>query len=131
MAGTLLVPPSGIPLERLVHMAVERGYTAQGEMFSGELGASLAFFSRNGLERLGETLPHPVYGRVFFQSSGPSPHPVLQGRLWSKAVWVPSPILPLPTMGPWTLTLSMLLMVTGRLRGIGPQEPLDTVRSTE
>ncbi|KAK1330184.1 hypothetical protein QTO34_010370 [Cnephaeus nilssonii] len=34
MAGTLLVPPSGIPLERLVQMAVERGYTAQGEMFS-------------------------------------------------------------------------------------------------
>ncbi|CAK6437073.1 unnamed protein product [Pipistrellus nathusii] len=34
MAGTLLVPPSGIPLERLVHMAMERGYTAQGEMFS-------------------------------------------------------------------------------------------------
>ncbi|XP_045426806.1 UPF0692 protein C19orf54 homolog isoform X3 [Pipistrellus kuhlii] len=37
MAGTLLVPPSGIPLERLVHMAVEKGYTAQGEMFSGVL----------------------------------------------------------------------------------------------
>ncbi|XP_032246472.1 UPF0692 protein C19orf54 homolog isoform X1 [Phoca vitulina] len=34
MAGTLLAPPSGIPLERLVQMAVERGYTAQGEMFS-------------------------------------------------------------------------------------------------
>nr|KAF6285305.1 hypothetical protein mMyoMyo1_001741 [Myotis myotis] len=34
MAGTVLVPPSGIPLERLVQMAVERGYTAQGEMFS-------------------------------------------------------------------------------------------------
>ncbi|XP_058385350.1 actin maturation protease isoform X3 [Diceros bicornis minor] len=34
MAGTLLAPPSGVPLERLVHMAVERGYTAQGEMFS-------------------------------------------------------------------------------------------------
>ena len=39
MAGTLLAPPSGIPLERLVQMAVDRGYTAQGEMFSGELGA--------------------------------------------------------------------------------------------
>ncbi|XP_059522477.1 actin maturation protease isoform X2 [Myotis daubentonii] len=37
MAGTVLVPPSGIPLERLVQMAVERGYTAQGEMFSGVL----------------------------------------------------------------------------------------------
>ncbi|KAM7057844.1 actin maturation protease isoform 1-T3 [Molossus nigricans] len=34
MASTLLVPPSGIPLERLVQMAMERGYTVQGEMFS-------------------------------------------------------------------------------------------------
>ncbi|XP_029781389.1 UPF0692 protein C19orf54 homolog isoform X4 [Suricata suricatta] len=34
MAGTLLAPPSGIPLERLVQMAMDRGYTAQGEMFS-------------------------------------------------------------------------------------------------
>ncbi|KAF6076744.1 hypothetical protein HJG60_001726 [Phyllostomus discolor] len=34
MAGTVLVPPSGIPLERLMQMAMERGYTAQGEMFS-------------------------------------------------------------------------------------------------
>ncbi|XP_062965771.1 actin maturation protease isoform X2 [Cynocephalus volans] len=34
MAGTLLSPPSGIPLERLVQVAMERGYTAQGEMFS-------------------------------------------------------------------------------------------------
>uniref|UniRef100_A0A8C9P1U7 Actin maturation protease n=1 Tax=Spermophilus dauricus TaxID=99837 RepID=A0A8C9P1U7_SPEDA len=34
MAGTLLSPPSGIPLERLVQVAKERGYTAQGEMFS-------------------------------------------------------------------------------------------------
>ncbi|XP_075849214.1 actin maturation protease isoform X1 [Microcebus murinus] len=33
MAGTLLLPPSGIPLERLVQVAMERGYTAQGEMF--------------------------------------------------------------------------------------------------
>lgn len=37
MAGTLLAPPSGIPLERLMQMAVERGYSIQGEMFSGEL----------------------------------------------------------------------------------------------
>lgn len=34
MAGTLLAPPSGIPLEKLVQVAMERGYTAQGEMFS-------------------------------------------------------------------------------------------------
>eukprot|EP00069_Balaena_mysticetus_P018162 bmy_11297T0 len=35
MAGTLLAPLSGTPLERLVQVAMERGYTAQGEMFSG------------------------------------------------------------------------------------------------
>lgn len=34
MAGTLLSPPLGVPLERLVQVAMERGYTAQGEMFS-------------------------------------------------------------------------------------------------
>lgn len=34
MAGTLLAPLSGIPLEGLMQMAVERGYSAQGEMFS-------------------------------------------------------------------------------------------------
>nr|XP_042088015.1 UPF0692 protein C19orf54 homolog isoform X3 [Ovis aries] len=34
MAGTLLAPPSGTPLERLVQVAMERGYTVQGEMFS-------------------------------------------------------------------------------------------------
>lgn len=52
MAGTLLVPPSGIPLERLVQMAMERGYTAQGEMFSGELGAegSQAWCSSPGMD---------------------------------------------------------------------------------
>lgn len=36
MAGTLLSPPNGVPLEKLVQVAMERGYTAQGEMFSGE-----------------------------------------------------------------------------------------------
>ncbi|XP_049756257.1 UPF0692 protein C19orf54 homolog isoform X1 [Elephas maximus indicus] len=34
MAGTLLAPPNGVPLERLMQVALERGYTAQGEMFS-------------------------------------------------------------------------------------------------
>ncbi|XP_040832226.1 UPF0692 protein C19orf54 homolog [Ochotona curzoniae] len=34
MAGTLLSPPNGVPLEKLVQVAMERGYTAQGEMFS-------------------------------------------------------------------------------------------------
>ncbi|XP_065782220.1 actin maturation protease isoform X2 [Muntiacus reevesi] len=34
MAGTLLAPPGSTSLERLVQVAIERGYTAQGEMFS-------------------------------------------------------------------------------------------------
>ncbi|XP_012589236.1 PREDICTED: UPF0692 protein C19orf54 homolog isoform X2 [Condylura cristata] len=34
MAGPLLLPPNGVPLERIVRVALERGYTAQGEMFS-------------------------------------------------------------------------------------------------
>ncbi|XP_006871582.1 PREDICTED: UPF0692 protein C19orf54 homolog [Chrysochloris asiatica] len=34
MASTLLVPPDGVPLDRLLQVALERGYTAQGEMFS-------------------------------------------------------------------------------------------------
>ncbi|KAG8511377.1 UPF0692 protein C19orf54 [Galemys pyrenaicus] len=34
MAGPLLLPPDGVPLERIVQVALERGYTAQGEMFS-------------------------------------------------------------------------------------------------
>ncbi|XP_004620840.2 actin maturation protease [Sorex araneus] len=34
MAGALLVPPSGVPLERLVQVARDRGFTAHGEMFS-------------------------------------------------------------------------------------------------
>jgi hypothetical protein len=38
MAGTLLSPPGSVPLARLVQVAMERGYTAQGEMFSGKLG---------------------------------------------------------------------------------------------
>uniref|UniRef100_F6Z166 Actin maturation protease n=1 Tax=Macaca mulatta TaxID=9544 RepID=F6Z166_MACMU len=55
MAGTLLSPPSGVPLERLVQVATERGYTAQGEMFSGELGGCVLhhLFVRLGPERLG------------------------------------------------------------------------------
>ena len=39
MAGTLLSTPDtdSVSLERLVQVAMERGYTAQGEMFSGKL----------------------------------------------------------------------------------------------
>lgn len=36
MAGALLHLPEAIPLERIVQVALEKEYTAQGEMFSGE-----------------------------------------------------------------------------------------------
>lgn len=35
MAGAHLHLPSEVPLERIRQVALERGYTAQGEMFSG------------------------------------------------------------------------------------------------
>lgn len=37
MAGALLSAHGRVSLDRLVQVAKERGYTAQGEMFSGEL----------------------------------------------------------------------------------------------
>ncbi|XP_038623415.1 UPF0692 protein C19orf54 homolog [Tachyglossus aculeatus] len=42
MAGSLLAPPASVPLERIVATAMERGYTAQGEMFSAADMAKLA-----------------------------------------------------------------------------------------
>ncbi|XP_005086631.2 UPF0692 protein C19orf54 homolog isoform X1 [Mesocricetus auratus] len=42
MAGRLLSAPDSVSLERLVRVAVERGYTAQGEMFSVADMATLA-----------------------------------------------------------------------------------------
>ncbi|KAL6087985.1 hypothetical protein STEG23_011245 [Scotinomys teguina] len=42
MAGTLLSTPDSVSLERLVQVAMERGYTAQGEMFSVADMAKLA-----------------------------------------------------------------------------------------
>lgn len=73
MAGTLLAPPSGTPLQRLVQMAMERGYTAQGEMFSGELGAegSQAGHSSPGRDWVGHC---QVCGGTSFQSSFHSLH---------------------------------------------------------
>ncbi|XP_070254721.1 actin maturation protease isoform X3 [Myotis yumanensis] len=55
MAGTVLVPPSGIPLERLVQMAVERGYTAQGEMFSAS-----ATMKTSTMNHVGERATRPT-----------------------------------------------------------------------
>ncbi|PNI95249.1 C19orf54 isoform 4, partial [Pan troglodytes] len=46
MAGTLLSPPSGVPLERLIRVATERGYTAQGEMFSAPATTRTSTMSR-------------------------------------------------------------------------------------
>ncbi|XP_036598846.1 UPF0692 protein C19orf54 homolog isoform X2 [Trichosurus vulpecula] len=42
MAGSVLALPQNIPLERIVAVALERGYTAQGEMFSAANMARLA-----------------------------------------------------------------------------------------
>ncbi|XP_072464355.1 actin maturation protease isoform X3 [Notamacropus eugenii] len=42
MAGSLLALPQDIPLENIVAVALERGYTAQGEMFSAASMARLA-----------------------------------------------------------------------------------------
>ncbi|XP_063477126.1 actin maturation protease isoform X5 [Symphalangus syndactylus] len=46
MAGTLLSPPSGVPLDRLMQVATERGYTAQGEMFSAPATTRTSTMSR-------------------------------------------------------------------------------------
>ncbi|XP_070627162.1 actin maturation protease isoform X4 [Bos indicus] len=51
MAGTLLAPPGGTPLERLVQVAMERGYTAQGEMFSATTRTSTTNHVRGGATR--------------------------------------------------------------------------------
>ncbi|XP_063168546.1 actin maturation protease isoform X2 [Candoia aspera] len=42
MAGAHLSLPSDVPLERIMQVALERGYTAQGEMFSAADMAKLA-----------------------------------------------------------------------------------------
>lgn len=42
MAGTLLKLEDVVPLDTIVHIARERGYTAQGEMFSADSMAALA-----------------------------------------------------------------------------------------
>ncbi|XP_007166866.2 actin maturation protease isoform X2 [Balaenoptera acutorostrata] len=95
MAGTLLAPLSGAPLERLVQVAMERGYTAQGEMFSGVL------LGVQGMPSLGydedPELPglfHPAPGTPRQPPSLPeegSPGAVYllakQGKSWHYQLW--------------------------------------------
>lgn len=95
MAGTLLAPLSGTPLERLVQVAMERGYTAQGEMFSGVL------LGVQGMPSLGyeedPELPglfHPAPGTPRQPPSLPeegSPGAVYllakQGKSWHYQLW--------------------------------------------
>ncbi|XP_033286819.1 UPF0692 protein C19orf54 homolog isoform X2 [Orcinus orca] len=95
MAGTLLAPLSGTPLERLVQVAMERGYTAQGEMFSGVL------LGMQGMPSLGyeedPELPglfHPAPGTPRQPPSLPeegSPGAVYllakQGKSWHYQLW--------------------------------------------
>ncbi|XP_057567900.1 actin maturation protease isoform X3 [Hippopotamus amphibius kiboko] len=95
MAGTLLAPPSGTPLERLVQVAMERGYTAQGEMFSGVLLGvqdvpSLSYEEDPELPGLF----HPAPGRPHQPPSLPeedSPGAVYllakQGKSWHYQLW--------------------------------------------
>ncbi|XP_012629981.2 actin maturation protease isoform X2 [Microcebus murinus] len=95
MAGTLLLPPSGIPLERLVQVAMERGYTAQGEMFCGVLLGVQAVPSLGYAED--PELPglfHPVPGMPCQPPSLPeegSPGAVYllskQGKSWHYQLW--------------------------------------------
>nr|XP_030730070.1 UPF0692 protein C19orf54 homolog isoform X3 [Globicephala melas] len=95
MAGTLLAPLSSTPLERLVQVAMERGYTAQGEMFSGVL------LGVQGMPSLGyeedPELPglfHPAPGTPRQPPSLPeegSPGAVYllakQGKSWHYQLW--------------------------------------------
>lgn len=95
MAGTLLAPPGGTPLERLVQVAMERGYTAQGEMFSGVLLGvqhvpSLGYSEDPELSGLF----HPVPGTPHQPPSLPeegSPGAVYllakQGKSWHHQLW--------------------------------------------
>ncbi|XP_027476133.1 UPF0692 protein C19orf54 homolog isoform X2 [Zalophus californianus] len=78
MAGTLLAPPSGIPLERLEQMAMERGYTAQGEMFSV---ADMGKLAREALGCQAEQL-HGGLG-------GPNRAPVLQHLVSGHPLLIP------------------------------------------
>ncbi|KAM4825103.1 actin maturation protease isoform 1-T2 [Thomomys bottae] len=78
MAGTLLSPPSGIPLERLVQVALERGYTAQGEMFS------VANMGRLAQETLG-CQAELIYGGL----GGPNRVRVLQHLITGQPMLIP------------------------------------------
>ncbi|XP_057567898.1 actin maturation protease isoform X1 [Hippopotamus amphibius kiboko] len=78
MAGTLLAPPSGTPLERLVQVAMERGYTAQGEMFS------VADMGRLAQEALG-CQAEVLYGGL----GGPNRDRVLQHLVAGQPLLIP------------------------------------------
>lgn len=49
MAAHLRQPPMSVDLETVVQMALSRGYTAQGEMFSGNLHAEIIAGNQEGL----------------------------------------------------------------------------------
>lgn len=97
MAGTLLAPPSGIPLERLVEMAMERGYTAQGEMFSvADMGKLAQETLGCQVEQLHGGLGGPNRARVLWHlvSGHPLliPYPrALKGAGGEGEGWVPGP----------------------------------------
>ncbi|XP_049985023.1 actin maturation protease isoform X2 [Alexandromys fortis] len=97
MAGTLLSTPDtdSVSLERLVQVAMERGYTAQGEMFSGVLIGvqSVPIFGYTEDSEL-PGLFHPVPGTPYQSPSLPeesSPGAIFllskQGKSWHYQLW--------------------------------------------
>ncbi|XP_051062929.1 UPF0692 protein C19orf54 homolog isoform X1 [Phodopus roborovskii] len=95
MAGTLLSTPDSVSLERLVQVAMERGYTAQGEMFSGVLIGVQSVPAPGYMEDA--ELPglfHPVPGTPqqppsFPEESSPGATFLLskQGKSWHYQLW--------------------------------------------
>ncbi|XP_012888098.1 PREDICTED: UPF0692 protein C19orf54 homolog [Dipodomys ordii] len=111
MAGTLLSPPSGISLERLVQVAMERGYTAQGEMFS------VADMGRLAQETLG-CQAELIYGGL----GGPNRTRVLQHLITGQPMLIPydedfnhEPCLRKGHKAHWAVCAGILVGVQGTL----------------
>uniref|UniRef100_A0A8B9XQ18 Actin maturation protease n=1 Tax=Bos mutus grunniens TaxID=30521 RepID=A0A8B9XQ18_BOSMU len=81
MAGTLLAPPGGTPLERLVQVAMERGYTAQGDVLSGRHGQAgpggTGLPGRGALRRPGRSQQRPRPAAHCRRT--PPPYPLRRG----------------------------------------------------
>ncbi|XP_060222480.1 actin maturation protease isoform X2 [Meriones unguiculatus] len=95
MAGALLSTPGSVSLERLVQVAVERGYTAQGEMFSGVLMGvqrvpSPGYIEDSELPGLFHPVPDACHQPPSFpEESSPGAVFLLskQGKSWHYQLW--------------------------------------------